>query len=513
MSRRRKILIGAGIAFGLAILLPVLHHYQLRWAVEKYIAELKAQGEPMELAQVIPPPVPPEQNSASNFLKAVSLLNTNYGVLDSNSPFVMRMIIPGKAIVGWRQPEVHSDYGRGEKSWEEVEAALAEDGEGIKLLRQITDHPMLDFDLAYSSGAEKMQIPYLVSEKKAARRLSAAAIDDLHRGDSTSAVKNVRAMLALANGMSHDRVIISELVRMAIAQMAVPVTWELLQSTNLTGEQLVELQNDWTGLDFIRGEENALAMERVISKITFTQWRNSGSTLQNYLNSWLAYAAPGKAKSVGARVKLGTQMFRWRYWWSYSDELQFMKGCQVFLGAVRLSETNYSLLAALHDQENQVRGLDIDSNSVGSLYFTDLNKWNLRSLLSGSVYSLNRVLDLVMKAETSKQMAATAIALKRYQLKHGNYPKGLNSLVPEFVSAVPLDPVDGKPLRYKLNEDGTFVLYSVGENGVDDGGNPALSKDSTSSSLYWQNPDALDWVWPQSATEAEIQNYYAHPPK
>ena len=107
-----------------------------------------------------------------------------------------------------------------------------------------------------------------------------------------------------------------------------------------------------------------------------------------------------------------------------------------------------------------------------------------------------------MRAETTKQMAIAAIALKRYQLKHGNYPPDLNSLVPEFVPKVPLDPVDGQPLRYRRNADGTFLLYSVGENGKDDGGNPALEQGVESSNYYWQNPHALDWVWPQPATEA-----------
>jgi len=119
-----------------------------------------------------------------------------------------------------------------------------------------------------------------------------------------------------------------------------------------------------------------------------------------------------------------------------------------------------------------------------------------------------------MSIETAKQVVITAIALKRYQLKHGNYPPDLNSLVPEFVSEIPLDPVDGQPLRYRSNSDGTFLLYSLGENGKDDGGNPTSKPGAEFSHFYyWQNPDALDWVWPQLATDAEIRNYYAHPPK
>ena len=119
----------------------------------------------------------------------------------------------------------------------------------------------------------------------------------------------------------------------------------------------------------------------------------------------------------------------------------------------------------------------------------------------------------VMKVETARQMTITAIALKRFQLKHGNYPAQLSELAPEFLASVLLDPVDGQPLRYRLNSDGTFLLYSIGENGKDDGGNPALEKDIESSSFGWQNPHALDWVWPQPATDAEIKFFYDNPPK
>jgi hypothetical protein len=129
-------------------------------------------------------------------------------------------------------------------------------------------------------------------------------------------------------------------------------------------------------------------------------------------------------------------------------------------------------------------------------------------LLSASVRSLSRVFDKVMRVEAAKQLIVTTIALKRYQLKHGNYPADLHSLVPEFVSTVPLDPVDGQPLRYRPNADGTFLLYSVGENGKDDGGDFSLEKGVQSSSFYWQNTHALDWVWPQPASPEEIQKYY-----
>ena len=138
---------------------------------------------------------------------------------------------------------------------------------------------------------------------------------------------------------------------------------------------------------------------------------------------------------------------------------------------------------------------------------------DFHSICSESVKTLGNSFKKVISAEALKRMTITAIALKRHQLKYGNYPKVLDSLMPEFVSAVPLDPVDGQPLRYRRNVDGTFLLYSVGENGKDNGGDASLEKGAESSTFNWLNPRALDWVWPQPATDKEINFFYEHPPK
>jgi hypothetical protein len=42
-------------------------------------------------------------------------------------------------------------------------------------------------------------------------------------------------------------------------------------------------------------------------------------------------------------------------------------------------------------------------------------------------------------------------------------------LVPNYLESVPIDPFDGKELRYKKLESG-YVVYSIGENLSDDGG-------------------------------------------
>jgi hypothetical protein len=115
----------------------------------------------------------------------------------------------------------------------------------------------------------------------------------------------------------------------------------------------------------------------------------------------------------------------------------------------------------------------------------------------------------ILTVETARRVVVTAIALKRHQLKHGKLPDKLTELTPDFLASVPIDPMDGQPLRYKPNPDGSFLLYSVGEDGKDDGGNPARTPGSHSVTITadWLHPELIDWVWPQPATTTEIKTY------
>jgi len=516
MNRRRKMLVVAGIAVATAVLLPVIRHYQLRAATEAYIAELKAQGEPMELAQVIPPPVPPEQNGADVFRSAASLIDADESLSYTNYVYGMKTVAPGRAMIRWQQPDIRdSDV---TNSWEDVETAVNKNAKSFALLQQIIDRPDFDFQLKYERGVADLVFTnlYLSESKRAAQRLTTTALCDLHRGDTASAVKNLHTMLALTKALRDERFAISELVRIAIAQIAVTVNWEILQSPNLTDEQLAELQQDWMSLNFIRGEEDALTMERVTGEISLAIWRNSHAGLQRYFN-----LEEGARKSMGLsdgeeslwdKAKIKTKIFMWRWWWSYPDELRSLRGYAVLINVARFAQTNGSFQTALQYQNVKLDELGISKIDDEFLSFFS-NEMDFHTMLSQSIVGLSGVTRKVMRVEAARQMVIMTIALKRYQLEHGGYPPDLNSLVPEFVPSVPRDPVDGQPLRYRLNTDGTFTLYSIGENGKDDGGNPSLEKGSESSYPGWQNPHALDWVWPRPATPEEVQNYYEHPPK
>jgi hypothetical protein len=85
-----------------------------------------------------------------------------------------------------------------------------------------------------------------------------------------------------------------------------------------------------------------------------------------------------------------------------------------------------------------------------------------------------------------------ACALERYRLAKGKYPETLENLAPQFIDRLPLDVCSGRPLKYRLLQDGWFALYGVGWNETDDGGVAVKKQGATED-----DPERGDWVWPQ----------------
>ncbi len=65
----------------------------------------------------------------------------------------------------------------------------------------------------------------------------------------------------------------------------------------------------------------------------------------------------------------------------------------------------------------------------------------------------------------------TVLALELFAREHGHYPEKLEELVPDFLPTVPEDnhTPPKTALRYRRDGDGALI-YSVGDNGTDDGG-------------------------------------------
>ncbi len=125
------------------------------------------------------------------------------------------------------------------------------------------------------------------------------------------------------------------------------------------------------------------------------------------------------------------------------------------------------------------------------------------ALITMLMPALSRAVNSLDLIDTQRDGTIAAIAIRRWQLTNGALPASLDQLVPGLIPALPLDPVDGEPLRYAVI-DGRATLYSLGGDGDDDGGAAGEDPRNTRPGRY--NADDGDWiVVPAPAVEEPVE--------
>jgi hypothetical protein len=119
--------------------------------------------------------------------------------------------------------------------------------------------------------------------------------------------------------------------------------------------------------------------------------------------------------------------------------------------------------------------------------------------------SFNRAAETHFRALTDRRVAVLALAMTLYRADHGgSWPASLDELVPADLASLPHDPfsTDDTPLRYKRDAAAGPIIYSVHENGIDDGGSeqPARPGPKGQSHFRWDELDAVYHLLPQLPT-------------
>jgi hypothetical protein len=473
---------------------PVISHYRLKRAVARYADELTAQGEKLTVPELAPPPPLKSENAADAVFSAARGLGAfNW----SNRPPIMSRVVPGRALVGWREPVLPNETVT--NVWPGLRAEV---GPRLELLAEVhaaLQKPALVVPLDYSQ-AFQAPLVHLATLKELALWLMAAAILELHEGRTSEAVEHLGALVTLVERFQ-EPLLISALVRLACSRMAVPAVWEALQADDLTEAQLAALQKQWETLDYSGQIEAALAMELALQRELIAQMRDSRQTAVAMVGQPQTSTILHELKELGETAihDPGTALkellarypgyWRWKWWRSYQDELALMRAAQAAIAAVRQAREEGCFGTALARLEEKTG--PFPDEPLGSGFWSGWS--DIPHLYSSLVYRLR-------DSEIGRRLVITALALRRYQLRHQGLPEQLEALVPEFCGDVPRDPVDGRPLRYRRLSPGEFLLYSVGDNGVDDGGDATPTDSEKFAGSWWKSRDA---VWSLPAREQE----------
>jgi len=281
-------------------------------------------------------------------------------------------------------------------------------------------------------------LPHLTKIRHTAQILELSAISHAVAGQGKDAGDDLLAGLALARSLESEPVLISQLVRVACNSIMVKSLEQTLNRITLPQQTLDQLQKslqrseerEAAGFGFTRG----FVGKQVSDLSAFDMPPEGYLTISDK-------ATPEERKKLELEIKETLAADR--------------KFCQ----------TTFDQALAVRKQPFPAR-LTQDVFAEAYLVATNRNL-PLSSVLFGG---LNKDTALEASSLANLRLAQTTIALERFRSAHANhFPDSLTELAPNYLSPVPADPFDGKPLRYHKKGIG-YALYSIGQNLMDDGG-------------------------------------------
>jgi hypothetical protein len=288
-------------------------------------------------------------------------------------------------------------------------------------------------------------LPQIANVRDVANLVLADAILQSEDGNADASLTACRAILGVGRSIGDEPALVSQRKRMDIRELACRQVERSLAQGQPSEIALAALQRDFDAeedqplLVFGLRGERAL-MDRFLSAV------DSGEFSRSQLRSaGFAY----------------TEMLFWSTAPTRAIQLRFNNRAEQ--------------IAALPAEQQQMAFQRLDDESKDLPFASRM-----------LVPAILRVATACLSSRARIRCASAALSCERYRLARGAWPSALEELVPRFLKRLPLDPFDGKSIRFRREHD-HLVLYSVGEDRRDDGGRTeAVPRSSAGSDLEFR---------------------------
>lgn len=482
----KLILMALVVIVAMASLLFAGYQARARRMLADYKSELLAHGEALTVGGLSLIHTSNSWSSFDRFTNAVAQIKKSAS-LTPGALEPMRFVGPARAVVTHNQENPWAgQWASSGPGWPVIYQELATRAEALLYLRGILANVPQH---GASVSSIDSSIPGLVQVRTATQWLMAATLGDLRRGNIDDALDNLEALVRMARVYAREPKVVEQMIRVGISGLASAVTWEFLQSGSLSEVQLFRLQNAWSQVDLLQGVELGLLGERAFA-LEF--WAEARTNHTNHSRMMLNLI--GRA---GIWERYYTEYVKaplYRLSSINQDELFFLRSMQEALDALRAVKAGHSWVEARSSLENWLSQPPISGEEFRH-WLTSATKPNLPGICRTTV-----------QRETERRMAILSIGLKRYELKYGKLPEKLTLLEPELIASLPPDPMSGRAFGYRVDGQRAFVLYSVGMDGADNGGD---ARSPGPSWGLWTGPDA---VWPSVAHDPIAQPHAGRVP-
>lgn len=486
-------------AVGLLLLLVAVYgeeNWRGRHAWQAHARGIEARGEHFSLTELAPPAVSEEKNMAlAPLLKP--LLDYSHGptgIIWGDTNGLARIDSMRADQPPQREANAHLVLGKLEKgtfadasAWalfyrgntnypqagpeakpaEVVLTALSRFTPELKELQEAAARTEARFPIHYADEPNwNILLPHLSRIKALTLLTQVRATATLEEGRGHEAFDDLRLGLRLSESIRQEPLLIDHLVRLATLGMDLQTVREGLRRHAWSGEGLSGIQVALQKINLLAEYKRAMSGERACETrgLDFLRRQGLHSEEMSYLGS-----DEGAASTAPSFSLVPSGLFY-----------------QNMLTISRFFET-YTLPAA----DEQARRISPVLAEQGTQALEAMRRGPYTLIAKLLLPALQKAVQKSGRMQTYVDATRVGCALEAYRLANGKLPDSLETLAPRFLASLPGDLIDGKPLRYRQTAEGGYLIYSIGWNQKDDGGEIAWSKGKDPSVDASQG----DWVW------------------
>ena len=414
--------------------------------INSALARIRAAGLPVvhEELNAWHAEVPDQENAAIRLEDAFALLKD---LPDSRSNEVRRLKIPGRgSSMDAEQKRMLIDY----VALNLDAVSKAEDGSKLSQCRYF-----IDYRLGINTP-----LPHLSKLKQLAQLLQYQTYVSAESGDLETASRAVVTTLALAGTLDSEPIMISQLTRCSMIRLAVSGFEARANFGDLSFGELAKLAS---ALSTAGGRTNLMARALIGERaLCVPYFRMSTAEAQRIASTDEdGVETPPQPMIPGRRPLLMSVT-------GFMDrDLRFY---------LKTLETNIPV-ASLSPPDNLVFEENLEkAGDVARRKFLMLSMLNLPSM--------SRAVTREVSATACLRLASASIAVERFRIANRRLPASLSEISAGDFPLPPIDPFDGRPLRYRQLPKG-YVIYSVDADRHDDNGRERPErKKSTDKSSY-----------------------------
>jgi hypothetical protein len=320
--------------------------------------------------------------------------------------------------------------------------------EALEIMRQIVaDNEQVLHNLHRGAVMEQARYPIDLSAviihdeehwtkiRRAAILLAVESEARLDAGDVGRATETILTMVGLARTLDRELVVMSYLIRESILNIAVG---QFERMVSLSSGKDVEFE---TLAASFEAAESASRFDRVLAG----ELASMGVKYQRPISQW----------SSEDEIEAGKD---WKYYFLAGSGMME----RAYLAVLKRMKVNLEI--SQFPTECRVDAF-MAANPDSDVHVSDILAWADLFLME----NYPRLAQVDLQTIASLRLARTAVAVMRFTQAEGHLPDELMAIAPKYIDAVPMDPFTGAPLHY-VNHDQGFVLYSVGDDVIDNDG-------------------------------------------